>query len=112
MKINQWVFHNARVNTVSWSPDSKHAVSGSLDTNVEVWSVEEPMKHISIKGAHLETVSGVVFLDDKTIASAGGDATIKVGFWFVDVWWMRVLMESWVAGLVVDILGEKMVRGM
>ncbi|KAJ3050240.1 WD repeat-containing protein 1 [Rhizophlyctis rosea] len=78
VKINQWVFHNARVNTVAWSPDSKHAVSGSLDTNVEVWSVEEPMKHISIKGAHLETVSGVVFLDDKTIASAGGDATIKV----------------------------------
>ncbi|KAJ3290770.1 Structural maintenance of chromosomes protein 2 [Borealophlyctis nickersoniae] len=78
VKINQWVFHNARVNTVAWSPDSLHAVSGSLDTNVEVWSVEKPMKHISIKGAHLDSVNGVVFLDNNTIASAGGDAAIKV----------------------------------
>jgi WD40 repeat protein len=49
MIINQWVFHTARVNIVSWAPDSLHAVSGGLDTNIEVWSVKEPMKHISIK---------------------------------------------------------------
>ncbi|KAJ3182926.1 WD repeat-containing protein 1 [Gaertneriomyces sp. JEL0708] len=78
LKIHQWVFHNARVNCVAWSPDSLHAASGSLDTNVEVWSVEKPMKHISIKGAHLDTVSGVAFLDNNTLASAGGDAIIKL----------------------------------
>ena len=49
LKIHQWVFHTARVNSVAWSPDSKHAASGGLDTNLEVWSVEHPMKHISIK---------------------------------------------------------------
>ncbi|KAJ1345334.1 hypothetical protein BSLG_000847 [Batrachochytrium salamandrivorans] len=69
MKINQWVFHTARVNCVSWSPSGLHAVSGSLDTNVEVWSVEKPMKHISIKCAHQDSVTGAIFIDENTIAS-------------------------------------------
>ncbi|KAI8911130.1 quinon protein alcohol dehydrogenase-like superfamily [Gorgonomyces haynaldii] len=77
VKINQWVFHNARVNCVSWSPDGLHAVSGSLDTNVEVWSVEKPMKHISIKNAHTESVTGTVFLDNETVVSVGQDAFVK-----------------------------------
>ncbi|KAH6600147.1 hypothetical protein BASA50_002539 [Batrachochytrium salamandrivorans] len=78
MKINQWVFHTARVNCVSWSPSGLHAVSGSLDTNVEVWSVEKPMKHISIKCAHQDSVTGAIFIDENTIASCGQDAQIKI----------------------------------
>ncbi|KAJ3335044.1 WD40 repeat-like protein, partial [Kappamyces sp. JEL0680] len=57
VKIDQWVFHSSRINSVAWSPDSKHLVSAGLDTNVEVWSVEQPMKHIAIKGAHLDAVT-------------------------------------------------------
>ncbi|KAI9099792.1 nitrous oxide reductase [Phlyctochytrium arcticum] len=78
LKINQWVFHNARITSVAWSPDSLHAASGSLDTNVEIWSVDKPMKHVSIKGAHLEVVNGVVWIDNDTVATAGADAAIKV----------------------------------
>ncbi|ORY37693.1 WD40 repeat-like protein [Rhizoclosmatium globosum] len=78
VKITQWMFHNARVNSISWSPDSLHAVSGSLDTNVEVWSVEKPTKHISIKGAHLEGVNATAFLDNNTVVSAGQDGSIKI----------------------------------
>lgn len=48
--LNQWVFHTARVTCVAWSKDSKHAVSGGLDRDVYVWSVDQPMKSISIKG--------------------------------------------------------------
>nr|KAJ3422867.1 WD repeat-containing protein 1 [Polyrhizophydium stewartii] len=78
LKLNQWVFHTARVNSISWSPDGLHAVSGGLDTNVEVWSVEKPMKHISIKGAHQDSVTGAVFIDNNTIATSGQDAQIKI----------------------------------
>ena len=78
LKIHQWVFHNARVNSIAWSPDGLHAVSSSLDTNVEVWSVETPMKHISIKAAHQDSATGAVFIDNGTIASAGQDAQIKL----------------------------------
>lgn len=45
----EWGFHNARVNTVAWSPDSLKVASGSLDTNIIIWFVEHPAKHIIIK---------------------------------------------------------------
>ena len=77
IKISEWMFHNARVNTIQWSPDGQHAVSGSLDTNVEVWSVNEPLKHISIKNAHVESVTGAAFLDNSTIVSVAQDGFIK-----------------------------------
>ena len=54
-----------------------HAVSGSLDTSVEIWSVKEPMKHISIKSAHQESVTGVSFLNENTVVSVGADGFIK-----------------------------------
>jgi WD40 repeat protein len=77
LKINQWIFHNARINSIAWSPDGLHAVSGSLDTNVEVWSVEKPTKHISIKNAHTESVTGVSFIDNETVVSVGQDSFAK-----------------------------------
>lgn len=77
IKITEWMFHNARVNSLSWSPDGKHAVSGSLDTNIEVWSVDAPTKHISIKNAHTESITGTVFLDNETVVSAAQDGFIK-----------------------------------
>lgn len=45
----EWGFHNARVNSVAWSPDSQFVASGSLDTTIIVWSVKEPSKHTIIK---------------------------------------------------------------
>ena len=45
----EWGFHNARVNTVAWSPDSAMVASGSLDTTIIIWSVANPAKHTIIK---------------------------------------------------------------
>ncbi|KAI8823957.1 WD40-repeat-containing domain protein [Fimicolochytrium jonesii] len=83
VKLHQWVFHSGRITSISWSSDSKHAVSGSLDTNVEVWSVDKPMKHIAIKNAHLEGVSGAVFVGETSggksrLATAGADGFVKL----------------------------------
>ncbi|KAJ1561533.1 hypothetical protein HK096_004353 [Nowakowskiella sp. JEL0078] len=78
VKITQWMFHTSRITSVAWSPDSLHCASGSLDTNVEIWSVRSPTKHIAIKGAHLESVNRVTWVDNDTVASAGQDASIKV----------------------------------
>lgn len=48
----EWGFHNARVNSVAWSPDSQFVASGSLDTTIIVWSVKEPSKHTIIKSKY------------------------------------------------------------
>lgn len=45
----EWGFHNARVNTVAWSPNSLLVASGSLDTTIIIWSVTNPAKHTIIK---------------------------------------------------------------
>ena len=77
VKIETWVFHTGRVTCFSWAPDGQHAVSGSLDTSIEIWSVKEPMKHISIKSAHQESVTGVGFLSPDKVVSVGADGFIK-----------------------------------
>ncbi|CAG8513867.1 5816_t:CDS:10, partial [Cetraspora pellucida] len=75
--ISGWVFHTARIYSIAWSPDNLHLVSGSLDTNIYVWSVEKPSNRIAIKGAHQVSVSGVTFLDNNTVSSVGQDACLK-----------------------------------
>ncbi|KAG0354323.1 WD40 repeat-like protein, partial [Gamsiella multidivaricata] len=75
--IQQWVFHTARVTSISWSPSGQYAVSGSLDTNVYVWSREKPTKKILIANAHALSVSGAVFVDEDRVVSTGADACVK-----------------------------------
>ncbi|KAG0052226.1 hypothetical protein BGZ83_002835 [Gryganskiella cystojenkinii] len=75
--IQHWVFHTGRVTSIAWSPSGRYAVSGSLDTNIFVWSREKTMKKIAIPNAHALSVSGVSFVDEETVVSTGADACIK-----------------------------------
>jgi len=77
IKIQGWVFHNARVNSLNWSPDSLHLVSGSLDNSLYIWDVQNPQKRISVKDGHPGGVNATLWIDNNTIASAGQDCTIK-----------------------------------
>ena len=69
-----------------------HVVSGSLDTNVYVWSLENVSKRVLIKGAGPGGVNCVVWLgeahvtDDKKtggVLSAGADGCVRV--WEVEL---------------------------
>jgi len=77
VKIDDWTSHSARVSSFAWSPDGKHGASGSLDTNLEIWSVERPSKHLCIKNAHTEGVTGITWLGPDTVVSTGQDACIR-----------------------------------
>ncbi|XP_023943413.2 actin-interacting protein 1 [Bicyclus anynana] len=75
----EWGFHTARVNCVSWSPDGTRVASGSLDTSVIVWSVQQPAKHVVVKNAHPQSqITGLAWLDDQTLASVGQDANTRI----------------------------------
>ncbi|RUS13219.1 WD40-repeat-containing domain protein, partial [Endogone sp. FLAS-F59071] len=76
--ISQWVFHSGRISSLAWSNDGKFVVSGGLDTNVFVWSVDRPGKRVQIKKAHTAGVNGVGFVGENKVVSAGQDATVKV----------------------------------
>ncbi|KAJ3808953.1 WD40-repeat-containing domain protein [Lentinula aff. lateritia] len=80
---SRWSFHTARVNSLSWTSDSKHCASGSLDTHVYIWSVAKPLKNIAIKNAGARGVNAVLWIDNsdgKTgqLVSSGADASVKV----------------------------------
>ncbi|KAG0343336.1 hypothetical protein BG004_005391 [Podila humilis] len=76
-KTERWASHSGRVNSIKWSPSGKYAVSGSLDTHVYVWSIEQPMKKVAILNAHALGVTGAAFIDEDTIISTGADACVK-----------------------------------
>jgi len=79
-KEDEWGFHSAKVNCVSWSPDSTLVASGSLDTSIIVWSVEKPNKHLIIKNAHPQSqITRLAWLDNNTIVSVGQDCNTR--FW-------------------------------
>ena len=79
----EWGFHTARVNCLGWSPDSNFVASGGLDCNIIIWSVQQPEKHLIIKVAHTQSqITGIKWLDGKTVASCGQDGNVKV--WDID----------------------------
>lgn len=82
-KTSRWSFHVARITALEFNATGTHCVSGSLDTNVYVWSTQSVGKYIAIKGASKDGVSGVAWIGDTKIVSSGGDAAIKV--WEVSI---------------------------
>lgn len=46
----EWGYHTARVNTIAWTPDSKHLATGALDTQIIIWSPDSKTKYTVIKG--------------------------------------------------------------
>jgi WD40 repeat protein len=75
---DRWSAHTARITCLAWDESGKYAASGSLDTNVMVWSVEDPGKRIKALNAHKDGVTGVAWEKAAKVLSAGGDASVKV----------------------------------
>ncbi|KAF1848353.1 WD40 repeat-like protein [Cucurbitaria berberidis CBS 394.84] len=75
---DRWSAHTARITCLAWDESEKFTASGSLDTNVMVWSTEDPGKRIKALNAHKDGVTGVAWEKTTKVISAGGDASIKV----------------------------------
>lgn len=77
---DRWSAHTARVTCISWDDTGAYAVSGSLDTNLFVWCLEKRNqgKRIKAANAHKDGVNGISWIEGGQVASAGGDANIKI----------------------------------
>lgn len=75
---DRWSAHTARITCVAWDADGQFAASGSLDTNVFVWSVQNPGQRIKALNAHKDGVFGVAWTAAGKVLSTGGDSTVKL----------------------------------
>ncbi|KAI9088638.1 hypothetical protein K1719_029752 [Acacia pycnantha] len=79
VKLNNMLFHTARINCLAWSPDNTLIATGSLDTCVIIYEIGKPASsRRTIKGAHLGGVYGLAFIDNDSVVSSGEDGCIRV----------------------------------
>ncbi|XP_028790955.1 actin-interacting protein 1-2 [Neltuma alba] len=79
VKLNNMLFHSARINCLAWSPDNTLIATGSLDTCVIIYEIGKPASsRRTIKGAHLGGVYGLAFIDNESVVSSGEDGCIRV----------------------------------
>ena len=70
--------HFAAVFSVSWSPDSRYLVSGSLDRTIQVWNATSG-DIIWLSRGHSQAVTSVAWSHDgRYIASGSDDETVQV----------------------------------
>lgn len=70
---------NGKVTDVAWSPDNRHYASTSLDGSVYIWTLDREQNLLHQPGVHgRNEATCVQWLDEKTIATAGGDCCIRV----------------------------------
>ena len=74
----RWSSHTGRVTSIDWDEKGERAVSGSLDTNIFVWSIAKPGQRVSVGSCHKEGINGVRWLGNDRIFSVGGDAAVKL----------------------------------
>lgn len=77
VKTTRWSFHTGRVDSIAWNDNGTHVVTGSLDTNVFVYSVENPAKNLKARNAHMGGVNAVGWEGNDTVVSAGADGAVK-----------------------------------
>ncbi|KAH7913317.1 WD40-repeat-containing domain protein [Hygrophoropsis aurantiaca] len=85
---NRWTFHTARITSLSFLPQPTptqsptHLASGSLDTNVYIWSIEKPSSQVAIKNAASGGASSVLWLsptgNKARLVSTGADACARI----------------------------------
>lgn len=75
---SKWGFHTGKINSISWNEQSTYIVSGSLDTNVIVYSLKRPLKNLKFFGAHKDGVNFVGWIGEDKIVSGGSDSAVKI----------------------------------
>ena len=87
-----WLGHNGGINSIAYSPDGCHVISGSSDKTIRIWDadtgrpIDEPWK------GHTDWVRSVAYSPDgHHIVSGSDDKTIQI--WDVDTG--KAVSEPW-----------------
>jgi WD repeat-containing protein 1 (actin-interacting protein 1) len=74
----RWVFHTSRVTCLAWSPSGNLLASGGLDENIFIWNCAKPLTKQHLPFSHAAGVTGVAWIDENRLVSAGNDHVIAM----------------------------------
>ncbi|NEP22897.1 hypothetical protein [Moorena sp. SIO3I6] len=72
-----FVFYDS-LTTISITPDGNHVISGSTNSNINVWHLQTQKLRFVLKGHHQEITSLAITPDGKYLVSGSKDKTIKI----------------------------------
>jgi WD40 repeat protein len=72
----RWVNHTSKITALAWSPSGNLLSSGSLDESIIVWNMNTPDKMTQFQFAHMGGVSGLAWVADDQLVSAGNDQVV------------------------------------
>ncbi len=70
--------HSDSVNSVTFSPDSKQLASGSSDTTIKLWSLENLSELATRKGSNRGITSVSFSANGRYLASGSDDMTVQL----------------------------------
>lgn len=75
---DMWQHHAGRITNLSWSPDSKHLATSSVDTQCFIYSPSTVSTYIQIKNAHpLNPLSSCAWIDNNNLVTASQDCCLR-----------------------------------
>ncbi|CAH8534593.1 unnamed protein product [Schistosoma bovis] len=74
-----WLRHSARITCISWSPNGRRLATGSIDSSIVIWSLDEPRKQVVLTAAHpMSNSTGLCWLSDDRLLSSAHDGSIRI----------------------------------
>lgn len=75
---DMWQHHAGKITNLSWSPDSKHLATSSVDTHCFVYSPDSISSYIQIKNAHpLNPLSSCVWINNTRLVTSSQDCCLR-----------------------------------
>ncbi|VDQ10326.1 unnamed protein product [Trichobilharzia regenti] len=74
-----WLKHSARITCISWSPNGRRLATGSIDSSIVIWSLDEPKKSVQLAGAHpMSSSTALCWISDNRLLSCAHDGSIRI----------------------------------
>ncbi|KAH8875507.1 Actin-interacting protein 1 [Schistosoma japonicum] len=74
-----WLRHSAKITCIGWSPNGRRLATGSIDSSIVIWSLDEPKKPVILTRAHpMSNSTALCWINDDRLLSSAHDGSIRI----------------------------------